>query len=109
MLGLPDPSFYSFQKQKKYVVNIGRHVGFSNVFIVSPVGLSGGLVIMWIDECDVNLLSLSTGHIDVSVNWDLPLLGIILASMVIHPTRSGFIHGIYCANSIRSPLFLGLL
>ncbi|KAL5819042.1 hypothetical protein ACOSQ4_022884 [Xanthoceras sorbifolium] len=43
-------------------------LGFSGKLVVECVGRSGGLVLFWSDQLDINLLSFSLFHIDVSVS-----------------------------------------
>lgn len=45
-------------------------LGFCKGFMVERVGLGGGLISLWRDDLDVQLVSYSQGHIDVWVeNW----------------------------------------
>ncbi|KAL5823208.1 hypothetical protein ACOSQ4_021108 [Xanthoceras sorbifolium] len=43
-------------------------LGFSGKLVVECVGRSGGLVLFWSNQLDINLLSFSLFHIDVSVS-----------------------------------------
>lgn len=43
------------------------HLGFVHYLVVDRMGLAGNLGLFWKNSVDVNVLSFSTGHIDVCV------------------------------------------
>lgn len=46
-------------------------LGFEGMFVVEPVGRSGGLVMLWRDSEDISLRSWSHSHIDVEVKTNM--------------------------------------
>lgn len=45
-------------------------LGYQGMFVVEPVGRSGGLALLWQDKNQVKLMGFSQNHIDVRVNMD---------------------------------------
>lgn len=44
-------------------------LGFTNMFTVPPIGLSGGLALLWKDGVDISVLTSSANVIDTKVNF----------------------------------------
>lgn len=64
----PDFIFLSETKnQQNKLDSIRRKIGMSNGFWVDPIGLSGGLGIMWNDVCRFEVISFCNFFIDVKV------------------------------------------
>lgn len=64
------PDIVFFMKTKvgcAYVEQLHVKLGFDWVFCVKPVGLSGGLAVIWLCSNMVSLLSYSKNHIDLAI------------------------------------------
>ena len=64
----PDFLFLMETKQKDvYVKGLQQSLGYDHLFTVEPVGLSGGLAVMWKDSYSVSVLSSDKRIIDMEV------------------------------------------
>jgi hypothetical protein len=52
---------------KQYMDVISRKIGFDSIFVVDPVGRSGGLAFLWNSETKVEVYNYSRRHINVVV------------------------------------------
>ena len=72
----PHIVFLMETKQKNsYVTKIRKKCNFTNEWLVTPTGLSGGLALWWNDDLIVNILSSTTNVIHTSVsgsNFEVP-------------------------------------
>lgn len=67
----PSILFISETKLRSYSCTpFCRSLGFSGVFAVNSSGRSGGLVLCWSADCNIRVLSYSSGHIDCMVSFD---------------------------------------
>lgn len=48
---------------------VKRHLAYDCCFTVPSLGNSGSLMLLWINELDVNVVSYSAGHKDAVVNF----------------------------------------
>ena len=54
----PDIMFLMETKQKlEYMVGLQKELGYDKIFIVEPLGLSGGLAVLWKNSYDIEILS----------------------------------------------------
>lgn len=69
-LYLPDMLFLVETKQKDdYVRDIGVLIGYEEMCIVTPKGLSGGLVVYWKSYVSVECISSDARLVDLSVEY----------------------------------------
>ncbi|XP_019160111.1 PREDICTED: uncharacterized protein LOC109156731 [Ipomoea nil] len=66
-----EPDFVFLMETKVARIHAERlriRLGFEGVFYVGPVGLSGGLALLWRKNCTARLLSFSKNYVDVEVS-----------------------------------------
>lgn len=64
----PDFIFLSETKQKnKFMIDLQRELGYDNLTTVEPIGLSGGLAVMWKQCYKVTILQQDKRIIDLQV------------------------------------------
>lgn len=69
-LHFPDFVFLMETKQKfEYVSGLQKSLGYDKLFTVEPVGLSGGLAVMWKDNYNVEILSSDKRIIDMKASY----------------------------------------
>lgn len=62
----PNMVFLMETKNKVMIIDkIRRKLNFQHMFIEPPMGIAGGLVLMWKDEADVTINSSSKEYMDV--------------------------------------------
>ena len=77
LLHFPSLVFLSETKNKKSVLNsVKQKIKFDNLFVVDPVGMAGGLAVMWKDEVTVKrvlftsfTIELLIGDRDTNLDW----------------------------------------
>lgn len=53
---------------KQHLDRVRQRLGFDNFFVVDPVGRSGGLVLLWKVNVNLEIYNYSRRHINVVVN-----------------------------------------
>jgi len=57
-------------RQRKYMDRLRYNLGFDNIFVVDPVGRSGGLALLWRGEDNLEIYNYSRRHINAVVKDD---------------------------------------
>ena len=64
----PDIMFLMETKQKfEYMLWLQKNLGYDKIYTVEPLGLSGGLAVLWKNSYDVEILSGDKRIIDMKV------------------------------------------
>jgi exonuclease III len=84
------------QKNKLELLRV--KMGYGGLFVVDPVGRSGGLVLFWRDDVNLEIQNFSRRHINSIIKGEggLKAIGSLQASMGILIGRKGMNHGHYC-------------
>lgn len=65
------------ENKRRYIEGLVEKFGFHDVKTVEPLGKSGGLAVMWKDNCKIEVLQANKRIIDMKVQWQgkaLPLM-----------------------------------
>lgn len=54
--------------QQKWMEQIKRKLAMKNGLMINPIGLKGGLAILWDEEVDLEIINLSSFHIHTKIN-----------------------------------------
>ena len=57
-------------RSKEKMERVRSRIGFQGMLVVEAHGRSGGLTLLWTDQSQVKLLSMSNNHVDVEISVD---------------------------------------
>jgi len=85
----PDLVFLMETKNKEVMVeNVVKRLKYANKLVINPEGRAGGLVLMWNDEVEIQVLSCNTNLIDVDC-YDLNRGRRMHITFIYAPTNYG--------------------